>query len=79
MVGRLLRFYPGEAVTLLKDCKQQTVVTKFAFQKGSSMGSRLEAGQAEGGETSYKATAVIFTRSDEGLHHGSDGGTGLER
>lgn len=43
------------------------------------MGSRLEAGQAEGGETSYKATAVIFTRSDEGLHHGSDGGTGLER
>ena len=43
------------------------------------MGNGLEAGQAEGRETSDEATAVIPERGDEGLNHHSDGSNGLER
>lgn len=42
------------------------------------MGKGLEARQAEGRETSYKATAVTL-KSDEGPNLGSRGGNGLER
>lgn len=43
------------------------------------MGSGVEAGQAEGRETSSQATAVIRQKSDEGMSHSSDGGHALER
>lgn len=42
------------------------------------MGKGLEAGQAEGRETSYKATAVIL-KSDEGLNQGHHGSNSLKR
>lgn len=42
------------------------------------MGNGLEAGQAEGRETSYKATAVIL-KNGEGLNQGGHGGNSLER
>lgn len=42
------------------------------------MGNGLEAGQVEGGEASYEATAGILKSRDEGLNHGNDGGNGLQ-
>lgn len=37
MLGSL-DFYPGEALTLLKDFKQQRVMIKFAFRKAAVWG-----------------------------------------
>lgn len=73
-----LDFYPGEAVTLLKDFKQQRVVIKFALRKAAVWGMDWRQAR-QTAEASCKAVAVILERAGEGLDRHSDGGNGLER